>query len=71
MFVPAETIATTSQPSADFSVSFGASESASYDETLTEENSYMAVMLDHARSSHCSLPVKSSKSVRLRRGRLP
>jgi hypothetical protein len=42
MLVPAGTMATTSQPAADFSVSLSASDAASYDETLIEVNSCMA-----------------------------
>ena len=42
MLVPAGTMAMTSQPADDFSVSLSASDAASYDETLIEVNSCMA-----------------------------
>ncbi len=40
--LPAETMLTTDQPSADRSPSFAVRDSASYDDTLTESNSCMA-----------------------------
>ena len=52
MFVPAGTIAATSQPSADFSVRRSANEAASYEETLMDENSFMARTLLAVRAIH-------------------
>ena len=56
MFVPADTIEMTSQPSADFAERSGARASASYDEAVTEENSCMAVMLDDGCGEWAGLP---------------
>ena len=48
---PGGTMATTSQPSPDFSVSLAASDAASKEDTLTESNSYMGGNRNAARRS--------------------